>query len=90
MNAQQLAHLALINQRQAHLEQLALKQEAEDSRSSLAVPFAGYRNGKAYGRLPDGGLIEVEPGSNGGVQAGQIVVANLGRGGRAIGRWMPR
>ena len=89
-NALDLARLQLQQQRLTQLETKAAQAEAEDNRSALAVPFWGFRNGKAYGQLPDGGLIEVEASSNGAIQRGQIVMAVKGRGGRAIGRWMPR
>lgn len=90
MNALDLARLQLQQQRSTQAEARAVQAEAEDNRSTLAVPFWGYRNGKAYGQLPDGGLVEVAAGSNGAIEKGQVVMAVKGRGGRAIGRWMPR
>lgn len=90
MDALQLAKKELIMQRYQRAQKLVAQVKAREAQTTFAVPFVGYRNGVAMGQMPDGGLVPIQASSNGSLTTGQVVVANAGQGGRAIGRWMPR
>ena len=67
----------------------------QDARQTHIVTYAGYRDGRHWGRVIDSiggsshGLIPFTPASNGAIETNQVFQVQVQRTNR-IGYWMPR
>lgn len=76
--------------RQQRISSLARQQLQRDNKSVRVATFAGYRNGQAIARYPNGGEVPIDPISNGAIARGQLITLNMRGRGTPQASWMPR